>query len=218
MKSYHKIQSLFKRDAQGKFIDGDFSRPEFEMLAELPWTGHEKIDGMNIQMWNSRPDDAPLGLDNNPIYGKTYKANLNSDTHQLLLSTHEKLKQFVSASNLDFCQVAFFGELYGYKIQSGGHYIPDGFGFCLFDVYIDGNWQPQDNVKQIAEQYEISSAPLVNTHNLHDWLVRIREGEYAESILHPGARNEGVILRPQIELRDRCGHRIISKLKYVDFK
>lgn len=218
MSSYHKIQSLFKRNPDGSFIESEWSRPEFELLAELDWMGHEKIDGTNIQLWNFRPDDAPLGLQQLPIYGKTYKASLHGGSHQILLDTHAKLKQFVEDSQLGLCEVGFFGELYGAKIQSGGHYIPDGFGFCLFDVFIEGNWQSQDNVKSIAETYGITCAPLVATHDLFTWVGKIREKGYLSSILHEGARNEGVILRPILELQDRCGQRIISKLKFKDFK
>jgi hypothetical protein len=29
---------------------------------------------------------------------------------------------------------------------------------------------------------------------------------------------EGIVARPQVELRDRAGHRIITKLKHKDFQ
>jgi hypothetical protein len=34
---YHKIDSLFKRDTKGQFLEGQHSRPEFDALQDLSW-------------------------------------------------------------------------------------------------------------------------------------------------------------------------------------
>ena len=60
-------------------------------------------------------------------------------------------------------------------------------------------------------------APIIATKSLPAWVKSISNGEYQESILHPGAKNEGVVLRPQVELRTRASKRIITKLKFRDF-
>ena len=53
MKQYHKIQGLFKRGPDNKFIEGEWSLPEFEYLAKLNWTWTEKVDGTNMRvMWD----------------------------------------------------------------------------------------------------------------------------------------------------------------------
>ncbi len=48
MEEYTKIQTLFKRDENGKIIEWMWSRDEFEYLADLKWNVTEKIDGTNI--------------------------------------------------------------------------------------------------------------------------------------------------------------------------
>ena len=52
MKTYHKIDSLFKRDPDNhyKTFTNEYARPEFEFLNELPWQATEKVDGTNIRI------------------------------------------------------------------------------------------------------------------------------------------------------------------------
>lgn len=55
---HHKIQSVFKRDKQGRFLLGQWSRPYLEYLADLQWGWTEKVDGTNIR----------IGIDGNGEY------------------------------------------------------------------------------------------------------------------------------------------------------
>jgi hypothetical protein len=112
-----------------------------------------------------------------------------------------------------------FGEGYGVKIQSGGHYIPDGNGFVVFDVMIAGNYQPRSTVEDIANKLYLPVVPILNSMNLKEWVAAIRFApkDLTKSWLHPGGRNEGVVLRPAVELQTRDGKRIITKLKFKDF-
>ena len=53
MKQYHKVQTVFKRDVTTNFktlLLGDYSRPEFEYLANAIWDFTEKVDGTNIRV------------------------------------------------------------------------------------------------------------------------------------------------------------------------
>ena len=54
MHQYHKIHGLYKRykegEKKGKFIMGEYSRPEFELLKDINWIWTEKIDGTNIRV------------------------------------------------------------------------------------------------------------------------------------------------------------------------
>ena len=50
MKEYHKIQTVFKRDPETNhrtLLEGQYSMPEFEYLANNQWVFTEKIDGTN---------------------------------------------------------------------------------------------------------------------------------------------------------------------------
>ena len=201
---YHKIQSIFKRDMSTKkaeFIMWEWSLPEFDYLSTSPWIGTEKIDGTNIRIYK----DGRIG-------GRTANAQIPT----FLLPVLEDVRSRLMDSDLPDDTV-LYGEGYGAKIQSGGHYIPNGQSFCLFDVNIAGNYQPRESVEDIADKLGIAIAPILATTSLSQWVYWIEAGEFKESQLHPGARNEGVVLRPNVELRNRCGHRIITKLKFKDF-
>lgn len=58
MKEYHKINTIFKRDPETRnktLLEGQYSVPEFEYLANNKWIFTEKIDGTNIRvMWDGK--------------------------------------------------------------------------------------------------------------------------------------------------------------------
>ena len=82
---YTKIPNIFKREEHGnnKLIEGDYSTPELEYLANVPWVWTEKVDGTNIRVvWDGhsvsfggRTDKAqiPAHLVNklNELFGKS---------------------------------------------------------------------------------------------------------------------------------------------------
>ena len=53
MDQYHKIQTVYKRDPATKhkyLLEGEFSTPELEFLANCQWEWTEKIDGTNVRV------------------------------------------------------------------------------------------------------------------------------------------------------------------------
>ena len=54
MNQYPKIQGLYKRylngENKGKFIIGDYSKPEFKLLKDIDWVWTEKVNGTNIRV------------------------------------------------------------------------------------------------------------------------------------------------------------------------
>ena len=204
MTEYHKIQSVFKRDPQTnnkRFLMWKYSLPEFAYLAHSQWIGTEKVDGTNVRLYKD-----------GGVYGKTNNAQL----HTGLTAHLYKVSEILVNSGLPDSTV-LYGEGYGAKIQSGGHYIPNGQSFVLFDVMINGNWQPHETVIDIANELGIQYCPVIGGWTLVEWVDLISKGWYKDSFLHPGARNEGVVLRPGVELKNRVGDRVITKLKFKDF-
>lgn len=57
MSEYHKIQSVYKREPTGTrhLIEGEWTLPEFEYLANNPWTFTEKVDGGSSTIIRRRP-------------------------------------------------------------------------------------------------------------------------------------------------------------------
>lgn len=209
MTEYHKIQSVFKRDPATKnksFLMWQWTLPEFEYLANSAWEATEKIDGTNIRVYGKSEDGF--------IAGRT----ANSQIHQGLYAHLESVREKLLASDLPG-DIVLYGEGYGAKIQSGGSYIPDGQSFVLFDVVIAGNYQPRSSVLDIAIKLDLPVAPKLgdDTLTLVQWVEAIMSGKFRRSVLHPSAKNEGVVLRPSVELRTRTGDRVITKLKFKDF-
>ena len=68
---YHKIQTIYFRDMQNNrkdLLEGQWSLPEFEYLANNPWQFSEKVDGTSIRLmfdgvdlrFGGRTDNAQL--------------------------------------------------------------------------------------------------------------------------------------------------------------
>jgi len=112
-------------------------------------------------------------------------------------------------------EVILFGEGYGVKIQSGGKYIPDGVDFILFDVMIGDNYQERENVEGIAKAFGIKVVPIAGLGPLTEAVQYVAQNP--QSLLGD-LKMEGVVCRPQMELKDRAGNRLIVKIKWEDFK
>ena len=205
MSEYHKIDSVFKRDPATKnrtFIEGEWARPEFGYLADLLWRGTEKVDGTNIRISRSL------------IGGRSNNAQLPAK----LVPTLTEIQDRLSLSALPESTI-LYGEGYGAGIQSGGIYRLDQ-GFILFDALINGNWQDRETLEGIANDLSLAIVPELQSLPLTTWIEGIRNRtayEHSRVSQHEKIPNEGVVLRPLIELRDRRGERIITKLKFRDF-
>lgn len=218
MIQYHKIQTIFKRDINGrdsKIIEGQYSMPEFEYLKDNVWVFDEKVDGTNIRvMWdganvtfNGKTDNAQM-----PVF-------LMQKLQQLFDTTPKRLKfkEMFGELNIEdgeTQQVCFYGEGYGAKIQSGGNYIRDGVDFVLFDVKVGDLWLERENVEIIAQNFDIKVTPIIGEGTLQDAVEMTRKGFKSQ---WGDFTAEGLIIRPKVNLRTRRGERIISKIKHKDF-
>jgi hypothetical protein len=207
--TYHKIQSVFKRDPETKFKTflPEYSRPEFEYLRDLDWEWTEKVDGTNIRVhWNG---------DRIHIGGRTDNAQLPAD----LISNITEMFPFDNLLELFGSDggITLFGEGYGAGVQRGGGYRKDK-GFILFDVLAGENlWLAREDVDDIAEKLEIHSVPVVEQGTLDSAIHRVQHSAMNSLLLGATCRSEGFVLRPKVEMLDRFGKRIITKLKVKDF-
>lgn len=205
MKEYHKIQSIFKRDEKThKVIVGDFSLLEFEYLQHNTWVWTEKIDGTNIRVvW-----------DTESVYfgGRTNNA-------QIPVFLYDKLNELFPARLFrDYFPentLTLYGEGYGAKIQKGGgNYISSGVDFILFDVLIGSWWLKREDVEDIANKLAIKTVPVIGKGSLIEATDFVKKGFNSTFGNFLG---EGLVLKPEVELFNRMGHRIITKIKNKDF-
>ena len=197
----------------GEIIIGDYSEPYFEYLKDNTWVFTEKVDGTNIRvMWNG---------ENVVFGGKTDNAQMPTfllyKLQALFEGTVKKqlfIKQFPQELDIK-PQVCLYGEGYGAKIQSGGKYIPDGVDFVLFDVKIGDMFLLREDVEEIAKVFNIKVVPIIGEGTLNECIELVKKGFNSQ---WGNFEAEGIVARPKVELRDRRGNRIITKIKSRDFK
>lgn len=189
-------------------IIGQFRNQTVEYLQSNTWQFTEKIDGTNIRIyWDGHQVQFAGRTDKAQI-----PAHLMARLEQLFGgNTNEEMFEQKFGEN----EVVLFGEGYGIKIQNGGLYRDD-VDFILFDVMINGNYQPRESVEDIAKYFGIDIVPVVLEGTLADgvdYVLNCRNSIIAKN----GAEIEGLVGRPKMELKDRTGNRIIVKIKYRDF-
>lgn len=208
MKEYHKIQTVYLRDPKTKYktlLEGQFSLPEFEYLANNKWVFTEKVDGTNIRIQIRNGDFT--------IAGKTDKAQIPPFLYAKLLEIFVPLKeQLYKIFDTDVC---LYGEGYGAKIQKGGGNYRSDQGFVLFDIKIGQWWLRRKDVEDIASKLGLEIVPIIGTGTLFEMVELVKNGfnsAWGNFIA------EGIVARPEIELFTRSGKRIITKIKYKDFQ
>lgn len=209
MIEYGKIDTLFERETDGskRILEGVYRSDAVYYLANNRWEFTEKIDGTNIR-----------------VHWDGHKINFGGRTNRAQIPTHllSKLRDIFLTNEVEELfeqkfgehEVILFGEGYGAKIQKvGSLYRPD-VGFILFDVMINGNYQPRSSVEDVSECFGLELAPVVLVGTIQDAINYVK-GQPRSTI--GDAPMEGVVGRPMVEMRDRCGKRVIVKVKACDF-
>ena len=205
---YHKIEGLFRRNEQTKKLEeGNFRNPTIEFLKDNTWDFTEKIDGTNIRIiWDGHKVE---------FRGRTDKAQIPADLLNRLIELFGgDANEQIFEQNFGERQVILFGEGYGAKIQNGGNYKSTQ-DFILFDVMIGSNFQSRETIEEVAKMFNLDVVPIVLQGTIQDGVDFVKS--YPDSTIGT-AKMEGVVGRPCFELRDRCGNRMIVKIKVEDFK
>lgn len=206
MKEYHKIQTVYKRNAETNYktlLENEFSLPEFEYLKDNQWVFTEKVDGTNIRI---KYQDGKVTFG-----GRT-------DNAQLPTPLFERLTELfpINIFNQVFqdTDVCLYGEGYGGKIQKAGSTYGQNQDFVLFDILINDSWLQRENIEDIASKMNIAIVPILCVGTLSEMVQQAREGITSS---WGDFQAEGYVARPTTEIRTRSGHRIITKIKCKDF-
>lgn len=105
------------------------------------------------------------------------------------------------------------GEGYGAKIQNGSSYREDN-DFILFDVLVNDNYLSRENVKNIANSFNIEVVPTIMVGKLENGINWVKTKPKSKI---GTANSEGLVARPLVELKDGNGNRVIVKIKVRDF-
>lgn len=207
---YPKITTVWDRDPDNNYrtlIEGSWAKPEFAYLQNCLWLCREKVDGTNIRVhWDG--ESVSFG-------GRTERSQIPP----FLLNT---LSALFNAELLSYVfggtPALLYGEGYGNKIQKvGSGYIPDGTNFILFDVLIGDYWLTRSNIEEIADDLGINVVPILDELTLWDAISWVKSG-FNSTISETTMTAEGLVLVPAVQLFNRFGERIITKIKVKDFR
>ena len=212
MKEYLKIETPFERDTNGtkKLIEGQYRNEAVRFLRNCDWTWTEKIDGTNIGVvWDGHSVS---------FQGRTERAQIPADlVNRLNELFGGSINEELFEQKFGEMPVILYGEGFGAKIQKvGAQYKSDGVDFALFDVYLPtaDMWLTRESVEDIAKAFGVEVVPVIFTGTIDDAVNYVK--------LHPFSRfgtapMEGLVGRPEVEMRDRRGRRVIVKVKVNDF-
>jgi hypothetical protein len=110
--------------------------------------------------------------------------------------------------------VCFYGEGYGLGIQKAGKKYDRNQTFVLFDVKIGEWWLNRKDVEDISTKLGIHVVPIVGMGTLDEMVSMVFSGFYSQ---WGRFMAEGIVARPEVELKTRSDDRIITKIKYKDF-
>lgn len=209
MSEYHKIQTLFKRDMNSPrkpIIEGAWTHPEFEYLADNIWTFTEKVDGTNIRVMIEPSGAVSFG-------GRTDAAQIPAQLVARLNSLFIPFRPLLAETFKD--GAVLYGEGYGAKIQKGGENYRADQDFVLFDVRVGNWWLQRPDVEGVAATLGLDVVPVIGSGTLHDAIAWAKRGIRST---WGDFEAEGIVARPRVELQTRGGHRIITKIKCRDFQ
>ena len=208
MNEYHKIQTVFKRDLNTKFktiLDGQWTLPEFKYLANNNWVYTEKVDGTNIRIMMNNGKITFGGKTDNAQIPASLVSRLNE---RFLTLSPDWINENIGSG------VCLYGEGYGAKIQKGGGNYREDQDFVLFDIKIGDWWLQRKDVEDISEKLGLDIVPIIGAGTLYGAVALARAGLRST---WGDFEAEGIVARPEIELKTKAGHRIITKIKCRDF-
>lgn len=211
MNEYTKIETIFERDMEGskKLIEGKFRNETVEFLKDNQWICTEKVDGTNIGIvWDGHKVS---------YQGRTERAQIPAHLMNKLIEMFGgEINEELFEQKFGETQVILFGEGYGAKIQKGGGNYRSDVSFILFDVYLPEQnlWLKRDALEDIARTFGIDIVPIVLTGTLHEAVDFVKQKPKSTIGV---AEMEGLVCKPEVDMLDRMGRRVIVKVKVRDF-
>ena len=73
-------------------------------------------------------------------------------------------------------------------------------------------------MESVAETFGLKVVPIVGEGTILEAVDFVKSNPKSVIASNPDYDMEGVVCRPNVELRDRCGNRVIVKIKWHDFQ
>jgi len=234
---YVKINTCYQRDEKGVIDIMSWATPEIGYLASNSWLWTEKVDGTNIRL-EYAADGSFRGNEHAFINGRSDQAQIPPFLVDALVALMEQAPFETVFPDLDGASVTLYGEGYGPRIQKGGNY-GDTPAFVLFDVMVGDWWLRWEDVKDVGRRLGVDVVPEVGIFpirksgfGLGAWPGAPRDAAGlpivdAETLMTGNGfvsrwgdhfQPEGIVGRPLVDLNDRAGRRVLTKLKFKDYE
>lgn len=217
MKTYPKIQSIYKRDpvTKHKTFLSEYSTSIIEYLADKKWVFTEKVDGTNIRLWLNRAETSYAY----EVLGRTSKDVVRPTLTNPLDCIAEALAESWYSNELYLPResLIIFGEGYGPKIQKGGANYRKDPGFVVFDIFdpVKNVWYTRRGVELFCQEYGLDIVPVIGSGTLDEAVSMCSDG-FAST--WGDFQAEGIIAFPECELRGPNGDPVKTKVKCCDFR
>lgn len=149
-----------------------------------------------------------------------------------LFSGGENYEKFEQLFNLEELKASFaaafptkdvtiFGEAYGGKQQGMRATYGDKLKFAVFDVAVNRLWLDVPVAENICNEFSLDFVPYQKVETKLELLEAERDKPSVQARINgvlTEPKQEGVVLRPLIEMRLNNGSRVICKFKRDDFR
>jgi len=212
---YEKFSSPFKKDE--KFMNTE------ELSQQLPkgkWILTEKIDGTNIRIILTKPDEEGERIIH--IGSRKLILNPSDKGSKVYLDCLEdvnlnKIKEYFKDVN---SIVVIYGEGYGAGVQKGGIYSSKK-RFRVFDIRIGKAYQDFNYVQKVCVDNQMNLVPIfgdVDTIHFNGCIEDLKNFNNTLIKEGVGGKPEGLVYKFEPVLLNKYGERLIFKSKFKDYK
>jgi RNA ligase (TIGR02306 family) len=176
----------------------------------------EKLEGANLSVTARKDKRTLVGSRNNVIMedeGKEHPMCKVARDQGLVKAAEEFLVNFRSFGGLPAeTSVTIYGEYIGEGVQKNIYNLKGNQIRC-FDVKIDGNF------KDVVQTNLLWVPVLAQNITLREFLAgrTIQEASNGQSVLAPGTRREGIVIKPMVEQRHPTLGRLILKQRSPEY-
>ena len=211
---YEKFSSPFKKD--DKYLNTE------ELAQYLPignWIKTEKIDGTNIRIILTKPDEE--GNRETLIGSRKLVLNPEDKGSKIYMSClkevnlHKIAEYFKDVNST----VIIYGEGYGAGVQKGGIYSKEK-DYRVFDIRIGKAYQDFEYVKKVCVDNQLNLVPVysdVDEITYKECLETLRNFDKTLITDGDGGKPEGLVYKFEPVLLNKYGERLLFKVKFKDF-
>lgn len=227
MKKYPKINTLFQRSIQGKITPQLQNKDTIKALSLIKdLIVEEKVDGTNAQIIVQRN----LTTDEIII---SYASRNNLIEDKDIMFIKETLDKIINKKAIakwyrkNFSTnpaVSIYGEVFGYKINTGGNYTGKERNYVVFDIVVEKSWLNVKDRNDVCNELGLKIVPkvmvipeLLSYESFYSNLTKENKESLLAKKYDKETTLEGYIIRPKLSLYVNGGKRVIGKIKCKDF-